>query len=152
MVVKLYISSASIYTAAKKNQQEVQWLLSGLKIEHEVVDVGDAILEDERDFILQNGVKNKQGHTLLPQIFNGIELCGDYDGLQLAIENEGLFEFLKTEVPEKCPLKPVAPSEPEAPPAAEPVVEAAAEEAVAEEAATEEAAAEEAPAEAPAEA
>ena len=32
----MYISNATIYTAAKKNQQQVLWLLSGLKIEHEV--------------------------------------------------------------------------------------------------------------------
>jgi len=154
MVVKVYISNATIYTAAKKNQQQVLWLLSGLKIEHEVVDIGDSILEDEKDFLSVNGQPNKQGLVVTPQIFNDDQLCGDYDAFNLALENEELFDFLKTEIPEKCPLQPIpqTPEEPapaaaeEAPVAAEeaPVEEAAAEEAPAEEAAAEEAPAEEA--------
>jgi len=154
MVVKVYISNATIYTAAKKNQQQVLWLLSGLKIEHEVVDIGDSILEDEKDFLSVNGQPNKQGLVVTPQIFNDDQLCGDYDAFNLALENEELFDFLKTEIPEKCPLQPIpqTPEEPapaaaeEAPAAAEeaPAAEAAAEEAPAEEAAAEEAPAEEA--------
>jgi len=164
MVVKVYISNATIYTAAKKNQQQVLWLLSGLKIEHEVVDIGDSILEDEKDFLSVNGQPNKQGLVVTPQIFNDDQLCGDYDAFNLALENEELFDFLKTEIPEKCPLQPIpqTPEEPapapaeeapaaaeEAPAAAEeaPAAEAPAEEAPAEEAPAEEAAVEEAPAE-----
>jgi len=162
MVVKVYISNATIYTAAKKNQQQVLWLLSGLKIEHEVVDIGDSILEDEKDFLSVNGQPNKQGFVVTPQIFNDDQLCGDYDAFNLALENEELFDFLKTEIPEKCPLQPIPPTpeEPaaaaaeeapveEAAPAEEeaPVEEAAAEEVAAEEAPAEEAAVEEAPAE-----
>jgi len=143
MVVKVYISNATIYTAAKKNQQQVLWLLSGLKIEHEVVDVGDSILEDEKEFLSEHGQPNKDGLVLTPQIFNDEELCGDYNAFQLALENEELFQFLRTDIPEKCPLQPLpASDEPEA--AAPAPEEAAAEEAPAEEVAAEEAPAEEA--------
>jgi len=142
MVVKVYISNATIYTAAKKNQQQVLWLLSGLKIDHEVVDVGDSILEDEKEFLSEHGQPNKDGLVLTPQIFNDEELCGDYNAFQLALENEELFQFLRTDIPEKCPLQPLpASDEPEA---AAPAPEAAAEEAPAEEVAAEEAPAEEA--------
>lgn len=143
MVVKVYISNATIYTAAKKNQQQVLWLLSGLKIEHEVVDVGDVILEDEKNFLKDHGQPNKQGAVLTPQIFNDEQLCGDYVAFQLAIENEELFEFLKTDVPEKCPLQPL-PAAAEPAPAAEAAPAPAEEAPAAEEAAP---AAEEAPAE-----
>jgi len=150
MVVKVYISNATIYTAAKKNQQQVLWLLSGLKIEHEVVDVGDSILEDEKEFLNERGQPNKQGAVVTPQIFNDEELCGDFDAFQLALENEELFHFLKTDIPDKCPLQPLPPSDEPAAPAAEEqqaeVAEAPAEPA-AEEGSVEEAAAEEAPAE-----
>ena len=81
---------------------------------------------------------------LTPQIFNDDQLCGDFDAFQLALENEQLFEFLKTGVPKECPLQPLpAADEPAAPAAAaaeEPAPEAAAEE---EEVAPAEAAAEE---------
>lgn len=155
MVVKVYISNATIYTSAKKNQQTVLWLLSGLKIEHEVVDVGDVILEDEKEFLNEHGQHNKQGLVLTPQIFNDSELCGDFDAFQLALENEELFQFLKTDIPEKCPLQPLpadadaepAPATAEAPAEEAAVEEAPAEEAAAEEAPAEEAVAEEAPAE-----
>jgi len=148
MVVKVYISNATIYTAAKKNQQQVLWLLSGLKIEHEVVDVGDAILEDEKQFLSDHGQPNKQGFVVTPQIFNDDELCGDFDAFQLALENEELFEFLKTEVPEKCPLQPLPPAEEEpAAPAVAPAAEEAAAPAEEEAAAPTEQEAEAAPAE-----
>jgi len=146
MVVKVYISNATIYTAAKKNQQQVLWLLQGLKIEHEVVDVGDSILEDEKEFLNERGQPNKQGTVMTPQIFNDEELCGDYDAFQLALENEELFQFLRTDIPDKCPLQPLpASDEPAAPEAA--AEEAPVEEAAAEEAPVEEAVAEEAPVE-----
>ena len=81
---------------------------------------------------------------LTPQIFNDDQLCGDFDAFQLALENEQLFEFLKTGVPKECPLQPLpAADEPAAPAAAateEAAPEAAAEE---EEVAPAEAAAEE---------
>ncbi|XP_023327859.1 SH3 domain-binding glutamic acid-rich protein isoform X2 [Eurytemora carolleeae] len=59
-------------------------------------------MENERDFMRQNGKKKEgQRNVLPPQIFNGEKYCGDYDDFDVANEDDELEEFLG--IPRKTP-------------------------------------------------
>uniref|UniRef100_A0A0A9VYH5 Uncharacterized protein n=2 Tax=Lygus hesperus TaxID=30085 RepID=A0A0A9VYH5_LYGHE len=107
MVIKVYTSGISGNKEVKKRQQRIMMILESKGIEYEAIDITEPGNEDDKQF-MQDHAKPKDGakHPLPPQIFNELEYCGDYDGFDVANENDELEVFLKMPIPPK-PIVPV---------------------------------------------
>ena len=85
----LYWTSVTSSLEIKKEQQRIEMVLSGKKIEFEKVDIS-----------LVEGAKEKMREicgegTLPPQLCRGDTYLGNYVQFEAAIENEELDKFLK---------------------------------------------------------
>ncbi|CAB3982371.1 SH3 domain-binding glutamic acid-rich 3 [Paramuricea clavata] len=85
----LYWTSVTSSLEIKKEQQRIEMVLSGKKIEYEKVDIS-----------LVEGAKEKMREicgegTLPPQLCKGDTYLGNYAQFDAAIENEELDKFLK---------------------------------------------------------
>lgn len=80
-------------------------ILESKHIDFTIVDITEPTQEKEKDFMQANSTEMgitvsdvNPRHPLPPQIFNGEQYCGDYNGFELANENDELEAFLKIEV------------------------------------------------------
>ncbi|CAL8393806.1 unnamed protein product [Arctogadus glacialis] len=88
--IRVYYSSVSGCLKTKKQQQHILMVLDGRKIVHTDVDVTqDPENKDKMRRVACNDA------ALPPQICNGDQYCGDYEGFLNAVEEEKLTEFLK---------------------------------------------------------
>lgn len=96
MVIKVYTSGISGNKEVKKRQQRIMMILESKGITYEAIDITEPGNEDDKQFMQDHG-KPKSGakHPLPPQIFNELDYCGDYDGFDVANENDDLETFLK---------------------------------------------------------
>jgi len=102
MAIKIYISNNSGNKEIENHQHRIIMILKSLSIEFEVADISAPGMENERDYMRQNGKKKEgQRNVLPPQIFNGEKYCGDYDDFDVANEDDELEEFLG--LPRKTP-------------------------------------------------
>jgi len=103
--VKIYVSSLSGNKEVKKRQQRVLMILDSKGIPYTAIDITEPNQEKEKDFMQANSTEKgitvsdqNPRHPLPPQIFNGQSYCGDYNGFELANENDQLESFLNIEV------------------------------------------------------
>ncbi|RUS90928.1 hypothetical protein EGW08_001325 [Elysia chlorotica] len=91
--VTVFISAISSDMERKKNQRTIEDVLSGQKIEFELVDVSASRdeLQRMRDIV-------GKPDALAPQIANGEDYCGDFAAFDEAVEDKRLKEFLKVDV------------------------------------------------------
>lgn len=80
-------------------------ILDSKNIKYTVIDITEPTQNEEKDFMQTNATEKgitvsdaDPRHPLPPQIFNGTEYCGDYNGFELANECDILEQFLKLEV------------------------------------------------------
>lgn len=80
-------------------------ILESKHIDFTVIDITEPTQEKEKDFMQANSTEMgitvsdaNPRHPLPPQIFNGEQYCGDYNGFELSNENDELEAFLKIEV------------------------------------------------------
>lgn len=80
-------------------------ILESKHIDFTVIDITEPNHEKEKDFMQANSTElgvtvsdTNPRHPLPPQVFNGTQYCGDYNGFELANENDELEAFLKIEV------------------------------------------------------
>ncbi|CAL1540556.1 unnamed protein product [Lymnaea stagnalis] len=88
--VIVYISNLVSNMETRKQQMRIQDVLSGAKIDFEVVDVS---ANKENLAKMREVVGNE--HALAPQIANGDNYCGDYNAFDDAVECKTLHQFLK---------------------------------------------------------
>uniref|UniRef100_A0A336MSW2 CSON006078 protein n=1 Tax=Culicoides sonorensis TaxID=179676 RepID=A0A336MSW2_CULSO len=107
----------NVCRTVKKRQQRVQMILESKHIDFTVIDITEPTQDKEKDFMQANSTEmgvtvsdQNPRHPLPPQIFNGEQYCGDYNGFELANENDELEQFLKIEVKNgvSAPVAPVA--------------------------------------------
>merc|ERR1711913_232974 len=86
----------------ENNQQRIRMVLTTRNIEFVTIDISAPGMQDMRTFMRMNGRKREgQRNVLPPQIFNGEEYRGDYEGFDIANEDDDLEEVLG--IPRKCP-------------------------------------------------
>ncbi|CAB0002319.1 unnamed protein product [Nesidiocoris tenuis] len=104
MVIKVYTSGISGNKEVKKRQQRIMMILESKGIAYEAIDITEPGNEDDKQF-MQDHAKPKEGakHPLPPQIFNELDYCGDYEGFDVANENDELEIFLKMPLPPAPP-------------------------------------------------
>ena len=69
--------------------------MTGRKIQFEKIDISAPGMEKQREFMRKNGKKREgQRNVLPPQVFNGEEYRGDFEGFDIANEDDMLEEFL----------------------------------------------------------
>ncbi|OTF71717.1 SH3 domain-binding glutamic acid-rich protein-like protein [Euroglyphus maynei] len=98
MVIKVFISGISASKEVKKHQLRAQFLLDSYKIKYELIDISDPLLESQKEIMLQ--VAKRRNESIAPQppqFFNEDQYCGDYEDLEMANDNDQLFQFLKLE-------------------------------------------------------
>merc|ERR1711913_186314 len=79
----------------ENNQQRIRMVLTTRNIEFVTIDISAPGMQDMRTFMRMNGRKREgQRNVLPPQIFNGEEYRGDYEGFDIANEDDDLEEFL----------------------------------------------------------
>ncbi|CAG5128299.1 unnamed protein product [Candidula unifasciata] len=88
--ITVFISSVTSSMEVRKHQMKIQDVLSGAKIDHEVVDVS----ANKEDLSRMRDIVG-DSHALAPQIVNGDNYCGNYEAFDEAVENKTLKEFLK---------------------------------------------------------
>jgi len=93
--IRVFISGNSGNKEMVTHQQRIIMVLESLGIDTEVMDIAAPGMDEARDF-MRGGAKKKenQRNVLPPQIFNGDTYCGDYDGFDIANEDDHLDEFL----------------------------------------------------------
>ena len=90
MAVTLYLSTVSSNLETKKHQQKIQTVLDSKKIKYDIVDISS---NDDAKTKMRAIADNPS--ALPPQISNGDQYCGDYNLFEEALEQEGLYAFLK---------------------------------------------------------
>ncbi|KAL1131466.1 hypothetical protein AAG570_011083 [Ranatra chinensis] len=70
-------------------------ILESKNIKYDTIDITEPGKEAEKLFMQEHATAKDSKHPLPPQIFNEDEYCGDYDGFDLANENDELEIFLK---------------------------------------------------------
>ncbi|CAG5135419.1 unnamed protein product [Candidula unifasciata] len=90
--ITVYISNLASNVETRKQQMRIQDVLSGCKIDYDVVDVSAS-----RDNLARMREIVGDPKALAPQIANDDEYCGNYDDFEEAVENKSLNEFLKSE-------------------------------------------------------
>jgi len=102
MGVRIFLSNGSGNKEIENNQQRIRMVLTTRNIEFVTIDISAPGMQDMRTFMRMNGRKREgQRNVLPPQIFNGEEYRGDYEGFDIANEDDDLEEFLG--IPRKCP-------------------------------------------------
>lgn len=91
-------------------------IMDSKNIDYTVIDITIPTNEQDKDFMLTNATEKgitvsdpNPRHPLPPQIFNGTTYCGDYNGFELANENDELEDFLHIEVKNGAKNGPVVP-------------------------------------------
>jgi len=86
----------------ENNQQRIKLVLTSRSIEFVTIDISAPGMQEMRSFMRMNGRKREgQRNVLPPQIFNGEEYRGDFEGFDIANEDDDLEEFLG--IPRKNP-------------------------------------------------
>jgi len=96
------VSNGSGNKEIENNQQAIQMVLTTRAIEFVTIDISAPGMQKMRSFMREKGKKREgQRNALPPQIFNGDEHRGDYEGFDIANEDDELEEFLG--IPRKNP-------------------------------------------------
>lgn len=106
MVIKVYTSGISGNKEVKKRQQRIMMILDSKGIKYEPIDITEPGRELDKQFMQDNAKAKDSKHPLPPQIFNEEDYCGDYDGFDLANENDVLEAFLKLPLPATPVIEP----------------------------------------------
>jgi len=100
--VRIFISNGSGNKEIENSQQRIQMVLTTRAIEFVTIDISAPGMHEMRSFMREKAKKREgQRNVLPPQIFNGKEHRGDYDGFDIANEDDDLEEFLG--IPRKNP-------------------------------------------------
>eukprot|EP00037_Helgoeca_nana_P024103 m.253980 g.253980 ORF g.253980 m.253980 type:complete len:99 (+) comp26534_c1_seq1:11045-11341(+) len=96
MPLKLYFATVTSSQKIRKEQEKIQMVIEGKKIEHEIIDIAsvEGAKDKFRGLMAEQGVEGAD-KALPPKIFNEDTYCGDYEAFLFAIEDEKLNEFLK---------------------------------------------------------
>lgn len=98
MVLRLFYTSVTSTVGLQKKQEHIKQVLSGYKLEYDMIDICAPENEEEKKFMRANAKSRKTGSVPLPpQIFNDDTYCGDYEDFQDAIEENTLKVLLKLE-------------------------------------------------------
>ncbi|GFS32274.1 SH3 domain-binding glutamic acid-rich protein homolog [Trichonephila inaurata madagascariensis] len=97
MAIKVYISGICGSQEVRKHQQRVVFILQGLPIDLQIIDVTDPGREEDLTFMQEEAKKHDKKTQLPPQIFNENEYCGDYADFELANDDDEILRFLKLE-------------------------------------------------------
>lgn len=111
MVIKVYTSGISGNKEVKKRQQRIMMILESKNIDYEAIDITEPGRELDKQFMQDHAKAKDSKHPLPPQIFNEDDYCGDYEGFDVANENDELEIFLKLPLPPPAVTVP-PPSEP----------------------------------------
>jgi len=111
MVLKLYVSRTSGNVVIKVQQEHIKRVFDCKKIPYEEVDVADPCKVKDKEF-MQSTVRQRvtststspssEGHVITvlpPQLFDGNNYKGDYEGFFEAVETESMYRYLGLEVP-----------------------------------------------------
>lgn len=102
MGVRVFITANSGNKEIENGQQTIFQVLKTRNIEFETIDISAPGLQEMRKFMREKGKKKDgQRYALPPQIFNGEEFRGDFEGFDIANEDDFLEEFLG--IPRKNP-------------------------------------------------
>jgi len=102
MGVRIFLSSNSGNKEIENNQQRIQMVLTTRNIKFDTIDISTPGMQEMRSFMREKGRRKEgQRNVLPPQIFNGEEYRGDYEGFDIANEDDDLEEFLG--IPRKNP-------------------------------------------------
>jgi len=102
MGVRIFLSIGSGNKEIENSQQVIQMVLTTRAIEFVTIDISAPGMQEMRRFMREKGKKREgQRNVLPPQIFNGEELRGDFEGFDIANEDDDLEEFLG--IPRKNP-------------------------------------------------
>jgi len=102
MGVRIFLSSNSGNKEIENSQQRIQMVLTTRHIQFDTIDISIPGMQDMRSFMREKGRRREgQRNVLPPQIFNGEEYRGDYEGFDIANEDDDLEEFLG--IPRKNP-------------------------------------------------
>merc|ERR1712212_157991 len=97
--IKIYISSSPGSLEKKKMIEKTVNVIKGqaarMNYSVETIDIADLENPSAKEFMLSNGRADARGTVSAPQIFNGTTLCGNYEDLDNAIEDDLLKEFLQ---------------------------------------------------------
>eukprot|EP00092_Neocalanus_flemingeri_P014240 GFUD01015360.1.p1 GENE.GFUD01015360.1~~GFUD01015360.1.p1 ORF type:complete len:296 (+),score=123.47 GFUD01015360.1:90-977(+) len=102
MGVRIFVSCHSGNKEIENSQQRIQMVLTSRAIQFVTIDISAPGMQEMRSFMRERGRKREgQRNVLPPQIFNGEECRGDYEGFDIANEDDDLEEFLG--IPRKNP-------------------------------------------------
>jgi len=102
MGVRIFLSNGSGNKEIENSQQRIQMVLTTRAIQFITIDISAPGMQEMRSFMREKGRKREgQRNVLPPQIFNGEECRGDYEGFDIANEDDDLEEFLG--IPRKNP-------------------------------------------------
>eukprot|EP00092_Neocalanus_flemingeri_P022868 GFUD01024795.1.p1 GENE.GFUD01024795.1~~GFUD01024795.1.p1 ORF type:complete len:308 (+),score=128.72 GFUD01024795.1:138-1061(+) len=102
MGVRIFQSCHSGNKEIENSQQRIQMVLTSRAIQFVTIDISAPGMQEMRSFMRERGRKREgQRNVLPPQIFNGEEYRGDYEGFDIANEDDDLEEFLG--IPRKNP-------------------------------------------------
>ncbi|XP_042913978.1 SH3 domain-binding glutamic acid-rich-like protein 2 [Parasteatoda tepidariorum] len=107
MTIKVYISGICGSHEVRKHQQRVLFILQGLPIDLQIVDITEPGRDDDLVFMQEEAKKHDKKTQLPPQIFNDSKYCGDYADFELANDDDEIMRFLKleTSVPKSEEIK-----------------------------------------------
>eukprot|EP00092_Neocalanus_flemingeri_P022867 GFUD01024794.1.p1 GENE.GFUD01024794.1~~GFUD01024794.1.p1 ORF type:complete len:313 (+),score=136.84 GFUD01024794.1:138-1076(+) len=102
MGVRIFVSCHSGNKEIENSQQRILMVLTSRAIQFVTIDISAPGMQEMRSFMRERGRKREgQRNVLPPQIFNGEECRGDYEGFDIANEDDDLEEFLG--IPRKNP-------------------------------------------------
>eukprot|EP00092_Neocalanus_flemingeri_P088561 GFUD01111918.1.p1 GENE.GFUD01111918.1~~GFUD01111918.1.p1 ORF type:complete len:296 (+),score=116.27 GFUD01111918.1:57-944(+) len=102
MGVRIFVSCHSGNKEIENSQQRMQMVLTSRAIQFVTIDISAPGMQEMRSFMRERGRKREgQRNVLPPQIFNGEEYRGDYEGFDIANEDDDVEEFLG--IPRKNP-------------------------------------------------
>jgi len=102
MGVRIFMSGNSGNKEIENSQQRIQMVLTSRDIQFDTIDISTPGMQEMRSFMREKGRRREgQRNVLPPQIFNGEEYRGDYEGFDIANEDGDLEEFLG--IPRKNP-------------------------------------------------
>merc|ERR1712179_441266 len=100
--VRIFLTNGSGNQKIENNQQMIQMVLTTREIEFTTIDISAPGMQEMRSFMREKGRKKEgQRNVIPPQIFNGEEYRGDFEGFDIANEDDDLEEFLG--IPRKNP-------------------------------------------------
>ncbi|KAF8773256.1 SH3 domain-binding glutamic acid-rich protein like [Argiope bruennichi] len=97
MTIKVYISGICGSQEIRKQQQRVIFILQGLQVDLQIIDVTDPGRDEDLVFMQEEAKKHGKKTQLPPQIFNENEYCGDYADFEMANDDDEIMKFLKLE-------------------------------------------------------